>query len=100
MEHRRCYQKRGFLSCLEKTTIPKSQGGLGIIDLRDQNTSLLLKYLQKNYNRVNLPWVQLSWKAFYTRPIPPHHSKKSCLFLVVWYHIHFGSLLHDVIMYN
>jgi hypothetical protein len=48
---------------------------LGIIDLRAKNTALLLKFLHKYYNRVDLPWVQLTWEAFYTRPIPPHHIK-------------------------
>jgi hypothetical protein len=49
--------------------------GLSIIDLRAQNTALLLKFLHKLYNRVDLPWVQLTWEAFYTRPIPLHHRK-------------------------
>jgi hypothetical protein len=48
---------------------------LGITDLRAQNTALLLKFLHKFYNMVDLPWVQLTWEAFYTRPIPPHHRK-------------------------
>jgi hypothetical protein len=31
--------------------LPKEQGGLGIINVRIQNTALLLKHLHKFYNR-------------------------------------------------
>jgi hypothetical protein len=27
------------------------------------------------YNKVHLPWVQLTWQAFYSRPTPLHHRK-------------------------
>jgi 2,4-dienoyl-CoA reductase-like NADH-dependent reductase (Old Yellow Enzyme family) len=37
----------------EKATRPMNQGGLGIIDLRAYNTSLLAKFLHKFYNKVN-----------------------------------------------
>jgi hypothetical protein len=58
-------------------TRPKDQGGLGITDLRAQNTTLFLKFLHKFYNRVDLPWVQLTWEA-----------QKTCwVFLVEGYHV-------------
>jgi hypothetical protein len=44
--------------------------------LRAQNTVLLLKHLHKFFNKKDIPWVQLTWKAFYNWPIPPHHRKK------------------------
>ena len=41
--------------------IPKLEGGLGVLNLRVQNESLLLKHLHKFYNRVDVPWVHLVW---------------------------------------
>jgi hypothetical protein len=61
---------------MKKVTRPKNQGGLGILDLRAQNTTLLLKDLHKFYNKADIPWVQLAWQAFYSNPSPPHHRKK------------------------
>jgi hypothetical protein len=43
-----------------KATKPKDQGGLGIIDLRAHNTTVLLKFLHKFNNRAQVPWVQLT----------------------------------------
>jgi hypothetical protein len=40
-------------------TKPKSEGGLGVVKLRTHNDALLLKYLHKVYNKLNLPWVKL-----------------------------------------
>jgi hypothetical protein len=68
-------KKGGYLVAWRKATRLKEQGGLGIIDLRAHNTTLLLKFLNKFYNRVQVPWVQLTWSVFYSRPIPPHHRK-------------------------
>ena len=34
-------------------------GGLGVISLQVQSDALLMKYLQKLYNRMHLPWVEL-----------------------------------------
>jgi hypothetical protein len=60
---------------LEEGNQAQGSGGLGIIDLRAHNTTLLLKFLHKFYNRAQVPWVQLTWSAFYSRPIPPHQRK-------------------------
>jgi hypothetical protein len=60
----------------EKTTKPKSQGGLSIIDLRANNIALLIKFLHKFYNKANLPWMHLTWADFYSRHVPPRHRKK------------------------
>jgi hypothetical protein len=38
-----------------KCTRPKRKGGLGIINLRSQNIALLLKFLDKFYNKHNIP---------------------------------------------
>jgi hypothetical protein len=69
-------EKVGALVAWKKATRPKNQGGLGIIDLRAHNIVLLLKFLHKFYNRLNIPWVQLTWNAFYSRTIPPHHRSR------------------------
>lgn len=44
---------------------PKNEGGLGILDLKTHNKTLLAKHLHKFYNRVDLPWVHLTWNTFY-----------------------------------
>jgi hypothetical protein len=40
-------------------TIPKKDGGLGIIDLQKQNEALLMKNLHKFFNKLDIPWVHL-----------------------------------------
>ena len=47
------------LAAREMVTVPKAKGGLGIKDLYVQNDAPLLKHLQKFYNKVDVPWVQL-----------------------------------------
>ena len=37
---------------------PKEKGGLGVINLRLQNDALLMKHLDKFYNKADVPWVQ------------------------------------------
>lgn len=44
----------------------KDKGGLGVINLRNQNVVLLLKHLDKFYRNVDLPWVDLIWKSYCT----------------------------------
>jgi hypothetical protein len=34
-------------------------GGLGIVDFQKQNAALLIKFLDKFYNKGDVPWVQL-----------------------------------------
>jgi hypothetical protein len=43
----------------KKCCKPKRKGGLGIINLRSQNTTLLLKHLDKFYDKKKTPWVKL-----------------------------------------
>jgi len=47
---------------------------LGIINLRSQNKTLLLKHLDKFYNRKDIPWVKLIWNAHYSQGQVPHAS--------------------------
>jgi len=56
----------------KKCSKPKRKGGLGIINLRSQNSALLLKHLDKFYNREEIPWVKLVWHAHYSNGDIPH----------------------------
>ena len=42
----------------KKCSKPKNKGGLRIINFRTQNKALLLKHLDKFYNKCDIPWVQ------------------------------------------
>jgi hypothetical protein len=50
---------------------PKRNGGLGIINLANQNDSLLLKNLHKFYNRMDIPWVNMIWENYYRNGAVP-----------------------------
>lgn len=57
-----CLWSRGDITrrgtCLvawETACKPKDQGGLGIIDIKSQNNALLLKFLDKFYNKADIP---------------------------------------------
>ena len=44
---------------------PKEKGGLGVLNLQLQNDALVLKSLDKFYNKREIPWVQLvRWKYY------------------------------------
>jgi hypothetical protein len=60
---------------MEKVYRPKKKGGLGIINLRSQYTALLLKHLDKFYNRRDIPWINLIWNTYYSDGEVPHASK-------------------------
>jgi len=50
-------RKGTCLVAWETACKPKDQGGLGIIDIKSQNNALLLKFLDKFYNKAEIPWV-------------------------------------------
>jgi hypothetical protein len=53
-------------------------GGLGVIKLRVQNETLLLKNLHKFFNKAYLPWVHLIWTQYYSNgKVPTNASKGS-----------------------
>lgn len=68
-------KKGGYLVAWTTVCRSKEEGGLGIVDLRTQNTALLLKYLHKFYNKLDLPWVSLTWQSLYSNGTPPHERK-------------------------
>jgi hypothetical protein len=53
---------------------------MGIINLRSQITALLLKHLDKFYNKRDISWVSLIWNTYYSEGEVPHASKDRCLF--------------------
>lgn len=55
---------------------PKREGGLGIIDIQIQNKALLMKNLDKFFNRKDTPWVTLIWEKHYNNGKLPDQTKK------------------------
>lgn len=54
----------------------KAEGGLGIIDLEVQNQVLLMKNMDKFYNKKDIPWVNLVWEKHYRNDRLPGTTKK------------------------
>jgi len=54
----------------------KSEGGLGVIDLKTQNEALLLKQLMKFFNKEDIPWVAFIWESYYEAGSLPSMAKK------------------------
>jgi len=48
---------------------------LGIIDLESENNALLMKSLDKFYNKADIPWVSLTWSQFYANNQTPHQAR-------------------------
>jgi hypothetical protein len=69
-------------------TRPKSKGGLGVIKLNVQNDALLMKNLDKFFNKRDLPWVQLIWPNYYRNGKVPGEIRK-CSF---WWRSMLGLL--------
>jgi hypothetical protein len=54
------FKKKGYnLAAWKMVMKPKDKGGLGVIDLTLQNEALLLKQLDKFYNKKNVQWFNL-----------------------------------------
>jgi hypothetical protein len=58
------------LAAWEMVCKPKKKGGLGIINFQKQNAALLIKFLDKFYNKKDIPWIQLIWSAHYPWKLP------------------------------
>jgi len=54
----------------------KEEGGLGVLDLKRQNEALLMKNLDKFYNKKDIPWVTLVWEKHYHSGKLPNHTVK------------------------
>jgi hypothetical protein len=59
-------RKSKYLVAWEVATKPKDQGGLGIIDIKSLNNALLMKFLDRFYNKADIPWVSLTWSKLYS----------------------------------
>lgn len=55
---------------------PKEEGGLGVINIEEQNKALLLKNLHKIFNKAQIPWVQIVWEKHYANGRLPNTTKK------------------------
>jgi hypothetical protein len=55
-------KKGGYLVAWKRACQSKEEGGLGIINLKNHNSGLLMKFLHKFYNRLDLPRVELTWQ--------------------------------------
>jgi hypothetical protein len=56
--------------------LPKSEGGLGVLQLEIHNEALLLKNLHKFFNKADIPWVHLIWEKHYRNGRLPNHTLK------------------------
>ena len=56
--------------------LPKMEGGLGIINLKTHNEGLLMKFLHKFFNKMDIPWVHLVWNNYYANGQLPGQQKK------------------------
>lgn len=63
--------KKKPLVALKKICRPRTKGGLGL-NLRNQNNALLLKHLDKFYNKKDIPWATLIWETYYNNGEVPH----------------------------
>jgi hypothetical protein len=77
-----CLWSKGYInrrgSCLvawETACKPKDEGGLGIIDIKNQNSALLLKFLDKFYHKDDTPWVDLTWSKLYSNHQTPPQAR-------------------------
>jgi hypothetical protein len=64
------------LAAWEMVCLPKKCGGLGVVNFQKQNAALLIKFLDKFYNKAELPWVQLIWSEYYLNSIPHAENLK------------------------
>jgi len=72
MEWRWYYRRGTYLAAREPACRSKEEeGGLGILNMENQNTTLLLKFLDKFYNNADIPWVQLTWTKLYSNTCTP-----------------------------
>jgi hypothetical protein len=60
----------------ELVCLPKSEGGIGVINLETHNAALLLKNLHKIFNKEDISWVHLVWDNYYRQGKLPNHTFK------------------------
>lgn len=60
---------------------PKKYGSLEIFDLATQNDALMMKKLDKFFNKHNIPWVNLVWENYYNSGAVPSMNKVGPFFV-------------------
>jgi hypothetical protein len=60
----------------EMVCTTKEEEGLGVVNLEFQNQALLMKNLDKFFNRKDIPWVNLVWEKHYRNGRLPDTVKK------------------------
>jgi len=68
--------RKPFKAAWPLVTLPKTEGGLGVHDLKLQIECLFLKNLHKFFNRVNLPWIQLIWNTLFSNNRLPNSESR------------------------
>ena len=69
-------KKGGNLAAWPMVMKPKIKGGLGVLNLGMQNDALLVKQLNKFYNKRDIPRVHLIWSKYYSNGKVPHGTKE------------------------
>jgi hypothetical protein len=57
------------LAAWEMLCKPKNKGGV-VVNFQKHNEDLLLKFLDKFYNKADTPWVKLIWRSYYQSSVP------------------------------
>lgn len=71
------FRKKGYnLAAWNLVMKPKEKGGLGVINLSLQNDALLLKHLDKFFNKADIQWVNLIWAKYYPNGVPHLRREK------------------------
>jgi hypothetical protein len=60
----------------EMVCLPKTEGGLRVIQLNTRNEAMLLKNLHKFFNKEDIPWVHLICEKYYAIGKLPNHTLK------------------------
>lgn len=58
----------------DKISLPKTHGGMGVLNIQIHNQTLLMKFLHKFLNREDIPWVQMVWETYYSNTLPGDRS--------------------------
>jgi hypothetical protein len=73
---------------------PKNKGGVGIVNFQKHNEALLLKFLDKFYNKADIPWAKLIWRTYYQSSVPLAENlcgsfwwKDVCMYLDKYRHV-------------
>jgi hypothetical protein len=54
----------------------KDKGGVDLVNFKKKNEALPMKYLDKFYNKADIPWVSLIWTTYYSESVP--YATKLC----------------------